>query len=203
MRNLRMDSRAGRIRDRLDRFRQGLPSEETTKKRKLSRALVFINLILLIVMLFVFKRPVERSYHTTSVEFDGALYRLSMVRDTHGGGYRASLSVESTTGEFKTITFDRPLAELSIMYDDSVIDRLELGESTTRLSLHPGETRNFARRIPDTRLIEFRDEHPETLVPPRRTIFSRDQHIPLKARLTINRGGKISTTLNFNYEVIR
>jgi hypothetical protein len=154
-------------------------------------------------MIFVFKRPVERTYHTTSIEFDGALYRLSMVRDTGGGGYHASLSVESASGEYRTIVFARPLAELSISHDDQVIDRFDLGGSTTRLALHPGETRNFAIRISDAKLHEFRNEHPETLVPPRRTIFSRDQFIPLKARLTINTGGKISTTLNFNYEVQR
>ncbi|HSV96526.1 MAG TPA: hypothetical protein VLM75_06260 [Spirochaetota bacterium] len=198
-----MDNRSERIRRRIDRYKQGLPSEETAKKRKFSRALVLINIILLVVMIFFFKRPVDRTYHTTSIEFDGALYRLSMVRDTRGGGYNASLSVESASGEHRTIVFGRPLAELSILHDDGVVDRFDLGESTTRLALHPGETRNFVKRISDAKLLEFSKANPETLVPPRRTIFSREQFIPLKARLTINTGRKISTTLNFNYEVER
>ncbi len=196
-----MDDRGDKIRDRIERYKQGLPSEETSKKRKLSRTLIFVNLMLLVVMIFVFKRPAERAYHTATVEFDGVQYRLSMVRDTRDGGYRAALSVESSPGAVKTIDFARPLAVLSIIYEDSELDRIEFGDSAARLVLHPGETRSFIRRIPETRLREFRKEHPEALVPPRRTIFSREQSIPLKARLTINTAGKISTTLNFNYEV--
>lgn len=201
--NLIMEKRSDRIRERIERYRQGLPSEETSKKRRFSRTLVIINLLLLIVMIFVFRRPVDRAYHTASVEFDGAIYRLSLMRGGGSDGYRASLSIESGTGAAKTILFSPPVAVLYIMYDSDEINRIEFGESTSRLALHPGETRNFAKRIPASGIEKFAKERPDALVPPRRTIFSRDQFIPLKARLTINTGGRISTTLDFRYEVDR
>ncbi len=198
-----MESRSEKIRERIERHRLGLPSEETVKKRRFSRSLVIINLLLLIVMIFVFRRPVDRSYHTVGVEFDRTLYRLSLLRDGRSDGYRASLSVESVGGEAKTIFFSPPLAVLSIMYDSEEIERVEFGRSTSRLALHPGETRNFSNRIPAEGMEKFGREHPDLLIPPRRTIFSRDQYIPLKARLTVNTAGRITTTLDFKYEVDR
>ncbi len=196
-----MSQKRSPIQERLDRYRSGEVSESTQKKRKTSRILLFVNLLLIMGIFLIMRKPEENRYLTSTVEFDGVHYRVSITRDKKTG-YLASITLQPATKEALTRRYHRAVAIVSLKYRDTVLTRTLLGPDIPTMSLLPGETKNFTSPINDLPLREYAKTHPEALVPPRKAfIFSETQFIPLDAVITLQTGKPVSISLNFKYEV--
>jgi len=189
------------IQERLERYRSGLPSESTQKRRRVSRMLLFVNLIILVGIILIFKMPEQPTYFSTGISYGGIHYRVSLSRNQHKS-YMISLSL---TGEAETAATHRyrgGVAAVSFTHGATVVMKTVLGANVASVSLPPGENRNFTLTINEEPLKTFALNHPELLVPPRKAfLFSKTQHIPLEVKTTFNTETPVTITMNINYEV--
>ena len=197
-----MSERKSPIQERIERYMAGTPSEGTLKKRRFSRILIFINLVLLAIILFVAKRPNVSTYQSTGIEYGSLNCRFSIGRDTKSGDYLLSVTLQSRDPVPREYIVDPPVASVLVSYGGRAIARASLGDNIRRITLAPGEVKSFVKPLDESPFEKFRDENPDALVPPRKTyLFAQKQHLPLEARLTVNLRERVSVTLNFNYEV--
>jgi hypothetical protein len=197
-----MSKRKETIQEALDRIHAGKHPESTVKKRKASRIILLVDIVLVIlIMIFVYNRAPEKFYSSTSINYGGIQYRFSVTREGRDNDYLFSLTIKNNLHMKKKVAYQNAIAELIIYHGKEEIYKTKTGDNITHLELLPGELKIFISRI-DSSIIEgFMSEHPDYIVSAKRSLFSRSKdYIPLTALATINLKEKISTILKFNHE---
>lgn len=190
-----------KIKDRIERYRQIQPSESSLKKRKIARVLVFINIGLLVVLIFVFKQPVPKGLFHARVEYDSLSYTFDIKRNAGKDTLLFSSLISSTAPAERGYVYKSSIADIVLKYKDTIIYEGVVGEKVSLLRLKPGESRKLVLEISDTGILDFMEENPDAITPKRRSLLSRQQYLPLEARITINSEKPVSLVLEFNYEV--
>lgn len=197
-----MEQKRTAIQERLERFRQGKPSESTVKKRRFSGAIFAVNVLLLLLLLFNVKKPHQEYYISSSISYDQALYRFSISRSGKSREYFVSLTLQSNAPAPRSFVFDSSVARVLLQHDGTMLYQTLLGSDSVRLALKPGEVKNFTRAVEDEHIRLYIREHPEAIKPPRKSyLFAEKQFIPMLAEIHINTEKKLSLALNFNYEI--
>ncbi len=190
------------IQERLERFRSGKPSETTVKKRKVSRLILFFNVILIVILLFVARRPGDQGYFSTGIEYAGLKYRFSVTRAEKTRDCLFSLTVESAAAAAGEYLYTGPVAVIAVLSDGKTVTRAALGDGITRISLRPGELKNFVAVVTRPEFLAFARNNPEAIVPKEKSFLSMEKRrLPLEARITINTKETLSLPLHFTYEV--
>jgi hypothetical protein len=193
----------GRIHERLDRYRQGMPSEGTSRAKKTARTMLFINIILIAIMFMLYKSSKEPEYYTSTLEDGTLLYRLSITRDPKSRTYITSLTIKSTAPFEKSYVFTTgTIGRLAIASEGVTVHQTTLGDNIRELRLVPGEARSYVKPLSEGPILSFAKAHPDMLTPRRRVfLFSEKQRIPLQARFSPGNEEKITATIDFRYEV--
>lgn len=197
-----MDEKRTAIQERLERFRQGKLPEATVKKRRFSGAILAINVLLILLILFNVKKQHQEYYFSSSIGYDQALYRFSVTRSGKSSEYFVSLTVQSNAPTPRSFAFDSSIARARFQHDGTILYQTLLGDGSTRLMLKPGEVKNYTRTVDEVNIKNYIEKHPEAIKPPRKSyLFAEKQFIPMEAEIQINTEKKLSLALNFNYEI--
>jgi hypothetical protein len=197
-----MSKRKETLQEALERIHTGKHPVSTVKKRKASRIILLVDIVLVIlIMIFVYNRVPEKFYSSTSINYGGMQYRFSVTREGKENEYLFSLTIKNNLHVAKKVAYKNAIAELIIYYGKEEIYKAKTGDNITHLELLPGELKIFISRIDSSILDGFMSEHPDYIVSTKRSLFSRSKdYIPFTALATINLKEKISTTLKFNHE---
>jgi hypothetical protein len=197
-----MSKRKETLQEALERIHTGKHPASTVKKRKASRIILLVDIVLVIlIMIFVYNRAPEKFYSSTSINYGGMQYRFSVTREGKENEYLFSLTIKNNLHVAKKVAYKNAIAELIIYYGKEEIYKTRTGDNITHLELLPSELKIFISRIDNSILDGFMSEHPDYIVSTKRSLFSRSKdYIPLTALATINLKEKISTTLKFNHE---
>lgn len=191
-----------KLKERIERYKEGKPSESTVKTRKFSRILVFINIALLLIILFYAKKPHDISYFSTRIVHNDLDYKISAAKNEKNKNLILSFTIKSTNSAGRTYYFNRSIASIGLYYDKELLCEVPVGENNPVITLAPHEIKNYVKIIDQTGLKRFCEDHPEFIKPRRKSyLFAEKQHLPLEMRITINVKEPISSILDFYYEV--
>ena len=197
------DEKKSFTQETLEKIRSGEKSETSEKKKKLSRIILFIDIIIIVAILIFFNQSNSNNpYYSTSLTYGGLHYRFSLTKDNRSGNYIVSLTIKSNIEKQKKEKYIKSIADLSILHSERIIYRTSIGDNVETITLLPGELKNFAKEIDGIHFIALSNDHPEYIIPREKTLLMAEKrHIPLHVEFSINTKEKISTTLNFKYEV--
>jgi hypothetical protein len=197
-----MNKRKETLQQALERIHAGKHPESTIKKRRASRIILLVDIVLVIlIMIFIYNRVPEKFYTSTTINYGGIQYRFSVTRESKKNEYLFSLTIKNNLQEIKRVAFSDAIADLIIYHGRDEIYKTRTGANITHLKLLPGELKIFINRIDSSTIEGFMSEHPDAIISKKRSLFSRSKdYIPLTALVTINLKEKISTKLKFNHE---
>jgi hypothetical protein len=197
-----MMKRKESIQEALERIQAGKHQNSTVKKRRLSRIILVIDaLVIVLILLFIYNRAPEKFYTSTSINHGGLQYRFSMTKEGAAKQYLFSLSIKNTLPQRKRVSYDEAISDLLILHGRDEVYRTAIGDAITRLSILPGEVKNFISVIDNAAIERFVSAHPEYIISEKGFLARRNEYVPLVALIRINIRESISTTLNFNHEV--
>ena len=189
--------------DTLKRIRSGEKPENSLKKRRLSRIILFIDIIIVVLILAYFnRRGTESYYHTNSLTLNNLEYRFSLVNERKYSNYIFSLTIKSNSTSEEQYYYNKSIADLTIQHDKEIIYKTSIGDNITSIKLLPGEIKTIVKEIDTNYFIKYAKEHTEYIIPKNKTLLALERrHIPLQAIITLNTSEVISTILNFKFEI--
>ncbi len=187
----------------LDKIKTPHGSERLAKKRRISKVILIIDIILVVIIFMVFNRDSnDTEYYSTSVTYNNIVYRFSASKEMDTDNYLFSLSLRSNSNVDITERFKRSIAEIKLYGNDKFLFKTVLGENVQSIRLQPGELKTFITEIGNSKFTSFAEANPDTISPQKDTLLMfEDKHILLNAIITINTKEKIITDLKFKYEV--
>ncbi len=190
------------LKDYIERVKSGKKSPESIRKRRLSRIILVIDIIIVITVLIIFNRNSnEPVYHSTSLSVNDIYYRASITREKESGIYLFSFVIKSESKKEKTLYFNESIAKLDLKYKMNTIYTTIIGDNLQKLKILPGEVKTFVSEINDSVIRQFASEHADVIIPRKKTLFHVKRYIPLSGIITINTKEKVLARIDFNYMV--
>lgn len=191
-----------KIEDRIERFKRGEVSESSMKKRKLSRALVLINVGILIIILIFFRQSAEKKNFNAGITYDNLSYTFNIKRSAKEKGPVFSAHVSSRAPEGRDFIFKSSLGSVTLKYKDSIVYEGNFGDKIEALRLKPEEVKKIILHIDETGINDLIEENPDAVIPKRKSyLFNQQQYVPLEALIKINTIKPIILRIDFNYEI--
>lgn len=191
-----------KIEDRIERYKRGEVSESSMKKRKFSRALVLINVGMLIIILMVFRPSSEKRDFNAGITYDNLSYTFNIKRSAKEKAPVFSASVTSRSMNDRDYFFKSSLGSVTLKYKDSIVYEGTFGDKIETLRLKPEEVKKIILRIDDTGIQDLIEENPDAVIPKRKSyLFNQQQYVPLEAQIKINTIKPITLRLDFNYAI--
>jgi hypothetical protein len=187
----------------LKRFRSSSVSEKSSKKRKLSGGVLFINLLLLalLILLYVNKKQPE-DYGTSVFKYKGLQFRFSEARNRESGNYYFSLTIKSLNEKDTTLHFHDHLARIVLYQNDTPVYTMPFGEHVRTLTVKPGGTKTLAEMLEASVLKKIYERRSGNARHKGRSLLGLGKkRMPLVAEIELNTDDGISTSLPFSYEV--
>jgi len=182
----------------LERVRSGRQPESHKKKRKLSRAVLIIDaIIVLAIFLFFFKDNKAPEFYSTSLEYKNCRIRYSINKDNAYNDYHFSVQIKglSETSKFKV---KDSFATVKLYYKKKEIKRFNLGDNIKHLNIAKNSIKSFTYTLE-------RDEISKIIKAPKRKkrqyLIEFENNLTIESQLIINTEDTVSTKLNFQYEV--
>lgn len=191
------------IKETFERIKLGKKSKDSEKKKRLSRIILFLDIVIIVFILAFFNRKTPRSlYHTTSLKYSGFQYRFSLLRENKSKDYLISTTIISNSKNEKDQYYSQSIAHLTIQHGESIVYKTSIGDNITNIKLYPGESKTFVKEIDEFHFRDYSNKHPESIISTDSSIFMKENmYIPLQANITLNTKEVISTSLNFNYRL--
>ncbi len=199
-----MEPKSPLTKELLDRIYSDKKEKRPSNKRKVPGFLLFINLLLVLTIIYLFKSEHSDSpYFTTSLSYRNASFRYTVSRRKKSDQYIFSLTINSNSLKDITLPFKGlSILTVKIKYMDQTITTFEVGEKPGILLLKTQEAKSFMKSLDREVIRTFALENPQCIIPQQKSLIPLDvRHIPLQAVITLNSGEPVSTYLNFKYEV--
>lgn len=198
-----MTQRSPFLEEVLKRIRSGERTDYSKKRRRTSKILFVVDAFLIvIILLFFYNRNTDKLYHTTTFDYSRYSVRLSVTREHNEGDYLFSINLHSKSDKKITINFQKNAGTIQLKTGNTIIDTETFGENIDVIELKPDENQTYARIIDAGILNQYAREHPEALVPKKRSLIQFEkQHIPVKADITLNTSEPVTISLNFKHGV--
>lgn len=188
-----------RVMDRIRRYHQGLPSEATQKRRKTTRYIVFINVMLLLFLLYLYNRSTPVETAPLTVEFGNGVFQIFTSKNSELRQLVFSMTVRSTGDSPQALTLSNPPVTTTIMHRKDIVHEIRYTVPENSITMKSGDTRKFIMAAPESAFSEFAARNPDSLVPPRKTFLSRKQFLPVNIVHRINTKIPIAIHVPYSY----
>ncbi len=191
-----------KIAERIEKYKSGGISESSQKKRKLSGALVLINVGMLIIILIFFRQSSEKKNLNAGISYDSLLYSFNIKKSEKEDVPLFTAAIISQAAQDRDFNFRSSIGNITLKYKDVVVYDGVIGEKIEALRLRPGETRKIILRIDRSGIDNLIEENPDAVIPKKKSnLFRQQQYVPLQALIRINTASPITLSLDFNYEI--
>ena len=188
------------IKEKIERVRQGLPPKPS-KTKKISGFLIIINLIVILAMVTIYKKTPTRNYTTTTLEYDRINYNIVIAKNIKTGRHILTIALNSLAPGELTALYHSSIMQITFQSEGQFIYGTEIGRNETRQTFRPFEKRVFETMMDDAKIIDFIDNHPQSLIPRRKSNLIGDpQHLPLTAVIKINTEKPVTLIVELKYE---
>ncbi len=191
------------ISPKVEEFRERIRSKYPRRKEPNFRIpwyVLVVNMLLIAYILFIYGRKPSDDESGTTLQYDGAEYHLSIVREAGSDEKIASLTVRNLLNDKNTLVFANAIASLEFYHGKNLVDSEKIGDGITTMVLNPGEFRTFVVPIPLGKLIEWAKNLNGSSARKKRSLISVEpDYVPLSAWLTIH--SRIPVTSIFEYRV--
>jgi hypothetical protein len=186
----------------LERIRSGASQGDSAKKRRISRILLLVDVILVIFLILYFtNRGKEEDIQTGTLSFGNIQARLTLAKNRDRELFMTTLTL-SNRGREQTLAFTGNMAILRVRKNDEVLLERTLGPGLKSLTLAADEARTFSLSIPFSKLRQAAGYPGEERVRQRKTLFQfQEDYIPLTLTCALQTGEKISLELPLRLEV--
>ncbi|MCP4135407.1 MAG: hypothetical protein GY754_30840, partial [bacterium] len=111
-------------------------SERRTRKRKLSRIILFVDAIVVVLILIFFQtRTPEEHNRSATINYKDMQIRFSITNQKESGIYLYSITLKSTSKKQTVYTFDKSIAQLRIFHKNNTVITKTIGNDLVRLNL--------------------------------------------------------------------
>ena len=182
---------------------QRFSTKNASKKKKPPVFIFFIAILILFTFIFRSNSPVQDPFSHSSVIRAGEItYRLTITQDVSSKNQFAVLSVSNESDRPSKIANNKFLARITVKYLELPVQTVTIVNDGETLDLKPGATKVFNKNLESEIFHAFSEQHPEYIVPFRRTIFSREKrHIPLTVVFSLGTVPEIATELHYKYYI--
>lgn len=194
-----------KVEEFMERARSRYARNTLEKKKRFPRFLIVINVLVVILVLYLYLtgNPVK-TYFKTNMNMGGVNYNVSLSRESRSGKLIFRVTLASRSEGPVTVPFDdRGAACLTLFYGQREILGRCAGGKIREVVLRKNDTRTFAaflqrNDISSTLKAQFGEK---PFMEHRRFFNPGKTLIPLRAVVTINTGGGVSSEHVFKCEV--
>jgi len=191
-----------KIEERIEKYKRGEVSDSSTKKRKVSRALVLINVGMLIVILIFFRQSPAKKDFNACITYDNLSYTFNIKRSAKDHHPVFSASITSMSPDERQYLFKASIGGITLKYKNNIVYEGKFGEKIETLKLKPDEIKKIILHIDETGIRDLIEDIPEAVIPKRKSyLFNQQQYVPLEVQIKINSIKPVTLRLDFNYEI--
>lgn len=196
----------GEISPKVEEFKERIRAKYPRRKEPNFRIpwyVLVVNMLLIAYILYIYgQKPSDEPYSTT-LQYEGVEYHLSIIKDTTSGEKIAHLTVRNLHKSDVTILFNNRIASLEFCHGKNVVDRGEFGQGINSLVVGNGEMKTFVMPISLNALFEYAKKTDHAIVNKRKSLFTVEHsYFPFTARFTIHTRVPVITIFEYRiYEV--
>ncbi len=194
-----------KVEEFIERARSRFAKETPEKKKRFPRFLIVVNtlVVLLVLYLYLTGDP-TKTYFKSRMNMGGVQYNVSLTRESGSGTFLFTVKLVSMRDAAVAVPFDgNGVGCLKLYYGENEITGRCAGKELREVVLQKNGTKTFAvfmRRNDITAILKKREG--ERLFREHRRFFNPGKTlIPLRAVVTINTGGGVSSEYTIKYEV--
>ncbi len=188
----------------MQRFRERREKEPVVKPRRFPGPLLIVNVVLLVVIIYVFYYVTSpsRTRSWTGASYNDVQYRFSITRETLSDNQIVLVRMKSDLPGPRKVAFEDGIGSVEVRYRNIVLDTIPIGKDEKNVVFEKGEPLTFFGLIEGARLKRAISENTARIAVPRRTFpFFGPPSLPLKAVIAVRQGDGVVAELEFNCEV--
>ncbi len=172
----------------------------TSKRKRLPRIFIFLNIFVIFVAILHYYRSIpEKTHYGISLRHGDIHYQLTIDGDNKKK-YLASLSVTNRSDKHLMERYRKPMAKVLISHRGTSCEEIIMGDEDGPVLFKPRESRAYAKKIDDAKIIEFIRDRPDSVESARNNILEkRKKYVPLTVELLILTPEPISTSTEIKY----
>lgn len=178
------------ISPKVEEFKERVRSKYPRRKEPNFRIpwyVLVVNMLLIAYILFIYGRRPAEDESGTILQYSGAEYHLSIIRDTGTGEKIASLTVRNLLNGNNSLAFETHLASLEFYHGKNLVASEKIGDGINILAFKSGEIRTFVVPLPLGKLVEYAQSRNNTSARKKRSLITVEpDYFPFSARLTIH-----------------
>jgi hypothetical protein len=193
-----------KVEEFMERARSRYARIKPEKKKRFPRFLVVVNIMVIILVLYLYiTSDPMKTYFTASMNVGGVNYDASLSRESGTATYLFKVILRSQKDEAVAVPFDGTgVACLKLYYGNMEIMERCAGRDVREVSLMKKMKRTYAAFLQRSGITEMlREKAGEQPFRDHKKYFNPGKTlIPLRAVVTINTGGGVSSEHTFKYE---
>ncbi len=193
-----------KVEEFMERARSRYTRIKPEKKKRFPRFLVVVNVMVIILVLYLYiTSDPTKTYFTSSMNMGGVHYNVSLTRESGTETFLFKVILLSRKDEAVAVPFDgNGVACLKLFYGNREIMERCAGREVTEVALMKKVKRTYAAFLQSSGITAMlREKAGERPFQDHRKFFNPGKTlIPLRAVVTINTGGGISSEHTFKYE---
>ncbi|MFW5807485.1 MAG: hypothetical protein ACOC2H_05015 [Spirochaetota bacterium] len=185
------------IEERLECIRNGCQTKDTSNKRRISRLIFILDIILIVAIFFYFYNTRDNTaVSSASVKKNGIEYRITCTENDNA--YIFGAFVAGKTGA-ESIQFNGYIADLVIYYKETVLLHETIGGKEDIVSVSADMVENYFLTVPAARLHSALEESsmPNEKRPDGLYALLFGDGLNLTAKLTFNTTDRITVDTQF------
>ncbi|MCX7679625.1 MAG: hypothetical protein N2316_10460 [Spirochaetes bacterium] len=160
--------------------------------------ILVVNMLLIAYILYIYTRRQSDDPYQVTLQYGGAEYHLSIIRDVTTGDKIASLAVRNLMNNYLSLRFDPYLASLEFYHGKKMISSEKIGDGITSLVCGKGESRTFTIPVPLHKLIEYaRRENEKSGKRKKSLITVEPNYFSYTVRLIVHTGIPVATIFEY------
>ncbi len=188
------------VKEKLSRYRQGLPPAQP--KKKISSLIILINLVILAILFFANRKTSVKNTSSFDLEYENIEYNITIDKDIKTENQSISVKLKSLGTGTRALFYKDSVINAIFKSEGEVVARLMIGNNNSRFSINPQEVKIFEENISNRIIKDYAEHHPQALNPKKRSIFFRSsQYLPITAQFIINTEKPVSIFLDLKFDI--
>lgn len=191
-----------KLEEKLKEIHSGKPSPETSRRRRFSRGILLIDIVVLIAVIVFFTNILhDTDYKTTSVSSSGLDYILSAKKTADS--VTIIVNIINKTDKYKILDFTKYNFSINLhdRFNKTFFSK-RFAPNSGEIKILSGESKNFVTAIPLSLFKEHSESNPDSITESVDKPFSFGKSdIPFVIIFNTGYPADISTKLNFSIEV--